>query len=545
MKIHFKNIIPVLILAFTVSFMLYVYEPIFTYSANIEDFWFDYKLMIPNILLYFIILFSALIIVYIIIYAISYILTKKDRFFKVILIISFMVYIFTYIQGNYLIGSLPSLDGTAIDWGSHTLDNVISIFIMIFLLVTEIILIKKVKIEKALKINIFVVVATFIMLMTSLVSCLLKPGVFREKIVATATNRNINKASSNKNFFIFLADAVDSVAFSNVLEESEEYLETFNDFTYYPDTVSAYTFTRDSMPFIFSGIWNENETDFNEYCNMAYNNSPLIKKLEDEKYDLNFYDYQILWSDRNAAKFSNIDIYNDKVDQVSFFKQLTKYVLFKYLPYTLKKYSRIETADFETCRIDEEGNFFRWRNDVAYENIQNNEIEIIDDNYFQILHIEGGHAPFDYDENVNIIPEEEGTYEQKVKATLKIIDAFINRLKDYDVYDNSVIIIMADHGYWYNNNGRQNPFLYIKGIDEHHEMNISDIPVSYEDLIQIYEDLLNGKKSTQLLSNIDKNRVRRFIYNGFGGEDSMEEYEQRGKAWDKSATFKTGRIFNR
>ena len=545
MKSYLKNIMMVSILAFAISFMLYIYEPIFTYSSNIEDFWFDFKLMLPNIVIYFVALFLGVFILYTIIYFISYLLTKKDIVFKTILALSFGAYIFTYIQGNYLIGSLPSLDGTTIDWGTHIVDNIISVSIIVVLFIIEIILIKKVKIDKTLKINKWITIATFFMLLTSLVSSLLKPGVFREKIVATATNRNINNASSNKNFFIFLADAVDSVAFSTVLNESEEYQDTFNDFTYYPDTVSAYTFTRDSMPFIFSGIWNENETEFNEYCNMAYNNSPLIKNLKDKEYDMNFYEREILWSDRNAAVFSNIDIYNDKVDKITFGKQLTKYVLFKYLPYPLKKYSRIETADFDICRIDEEGSYFSWRDDVAYENIKNNGINVLDKNYFQFLHIEGGHVPFDYDENVSIIPEEEGTYEQKLKATLNIIDAFIKRLKKYNVYDNSVIIVMADHGYWYNNNGRQNPFLYIKGIDEHHEMYTSDIPVSYEDLIEIYKDLLEDKKSTELLSNIDKNRVRRFLYNGFNGEDHMVEYEQRGKAWDKSATVETGREFNR
>ena len=383
------------------------------------------------------------------------------------------------------------------------------------------------------------------MILTSFVSRLLVPGVFREKVVANATTRNINNASSDKNFFIFLVDAVDSSAFSKVLNESPEYSSTFTDFTYYPDTVSAYLFTRDSIPFIFSGKWNENEKEFNEYSNEAFENSSLLNNLRNNNYQMNFYEYQVSWNSRKAENFSNIDIYNDGIRKKEFCKNLTKYILFKYLPYSLKQYSKIETMNFDSCKIEQDNNFFKWDNDIAYNTIKNNEMKIEENRYFQFMHIEGGHVPFDYDENVNKISEEEGTYELKLKATLNIINAFITRLKENNVYDNSAIIIMADHGYWYESSGRQNPILYVKGINEHHDMISSEKSVSYEDLNEIYTGLLEGKTSEELLRDINPNRVRRFIDNAFEGEDNMVEYEQRGKAWDNSASVATGKEFKR
>lgn len=545
MKNFFKKIMPAVIIAFTASFMLYIYEPIITYSANMDDFWFDLKLMLPNILIYFLALFFLLVAIYVVIYCIS-MKAKKEIGFKIVLVISFVLLTFFYIQGVYLVGNLPFLDGTTIEWGNYTIDTIISISVFIILIIAEIILIKKSNIEKALNINKYITFAIFGMIFVSVVSSFINPDIFREKIVATATNRNINMASSNKNFYIFLADAVDSYEFGKIVEESEEYSETFENFTYYPDTVSGYTFTRDSIPFIFSGIWNENEKDFHEYSTKAYNESKFISELKNKDYNMNFYENQITWNDRNAASFSNIDIYNDKVDNIRFFKELTKYILFKYLPYPLKKYSRIETADFDLCRIDEGENYYNWENKTAYENIINNELEKSNKNYFQFVHIEGGHVPFDYDEDVNLISVEEGTYQKKMKATLKIINSYIERLKRYDVYDNSVIIVMADHGYWnVNDNGRHNPILYIKGINEHHKMQTSEVPVSYEDLCETFIELLNGKDTSELFANIDTNRTRRFIDNPFDGENVMTEYELRGKAWNPSATVETGRKFNR
>ena len=70
-KNNIKNLIPAYILSFSISFMLYVYEPILIYSTNLNDFWFDFKTMISVIPIYFFILFVGLAIGYTIIYLIN------------------------------------------------------------------------------------------------------------------------------------------------------------------------------------------------------------------------------------------------------------------------------------------------------------------------------------------------------------------------------------------------------------------------------------------------------------------------------------------
>ena len=545
MKKMLKDLIPAIIVALVASFMLYIYEPIITYSANINDFWFDFNLMLPNIMLYFIGLFFIFLVGFAIIYYVSLKL-KKEKIYKIVLVISFILLTFFYIQGVYLVGSLPTLDGTTIEWGAYTKDTIISICLISAIIIAEIILIKKFNIYKAININKYITIAIFVMISVSVVSSFANPSIFKEKVIATATNRNINNVSSDKNFFILLVDAVDSYDFAKIVKESDKYSDTFNDFTYYPDTLSGYTFTRDSIPFIFSGEWNENKTEFDEYATKAFNESKFLKELKDKEYNMNFYEYQVPWNDKNAACFSNIELYEKKVDGIKFFKELTKYILFKYLPYPLKKYSHIETANFDYCKVDEGESYFNWENKTAYENIKNNELNKENKKYFQFMHIEGGHVPFDYDEDVNEIPVEEGNYNKKMKATLNIINSYIERLKKNNVYDNSVIVIMADHGYWNsNNNGRHNPILYIKGINEHHKMETSEIPISYEDICGAFTELLQDKNAGELFKNIDHNRIRRFIDNPAGREECMTEYEVKGKAWDSYAVVETGRKFNR
>ena len=224
-----------------------------------------------------------------------------------------------------------------------------------------------------------------------------------------------------------------------------------------------------------------------------------------------------------------------------YINEQTKYILFKYLPFPLKKFSHIELMNFSRANNDM---YYYSENAKNYDRIIENKVTKIGDKNFQFLHIDGAHLPFDLDENFNKI--EDGTYEQKVSAMLKIIDLYLKRLKENEAYDNSVIIIMADHGYaGLSVVGRQNPILFIKGVDEHHDMINSDIPVSQVDLIDAYMDLIDGKKSIDLFKNVDYHRERRFLLYEYSKENHMVEYLQKGKAWDEDTLIQTGVEFNR
>ena len=75
-------------------------------------------------------------------------------------------------------------------------------------------------------------------------------------------------------------------------------------------------------------------------------------------------------------------------------------------------------------------------------------------------------------------------------------------------------------------------------------MKVSDKKVSYDDLNQsIYYDLLDGKKSDDLLTNIDKNRKRRFIW--YKDYDKLYEQVLDGHAWETDKLKNTGKKYER
>lgn len=537
-----KRIIPAIILAFVISFMLFIYEPITMYANNVYDFWFDLSIIIIPVIEIFVISFIILLSIFLLTYFINKKISKKINFYNMLLIVAFIIFFASYIQGNFLIGNLPPLDGTKFEWDKYKIDNIITIIVWLVIITAYSITIIKYKTEKVINVSKYICLAVFGMISISLIStALTAENVFIKKEIYNVTTENIDKVSKDKNFFIFLVDAVDSRTFNKVLKESK-YKNTFEDFTYYPDTLSGYAFTRDSIPFILTGEWNENKDDFIKYYNNAMDNSVLLNTLKEKEYNLNIYEEDIKWN--NAKKISNIkEVKGQGIKTFTMFKQEIKYILFKYLPYNLKKYSKIEKLYFEKDSGKYE--FFSWYDLDNYDKLKNNKIIKEDYRIFKFFHLEGAHVAFDLDENMNYIMN--GTYEQKIGATLTIVNTFISKLKENDVYDNSAIVILSDHGYNVNEKieGRQNPILYIKGMNEHHKMNTSDKPISFADLTDAYLDLLDGKKSTELFSGISNKRTRRYLQYSYTREDHMVEYEQTGKAWDLDTLKKTGREFNR
>ena len=380
------------------------------------------------------------------------------------------------------------------------------------------------------------------MVFSGFVPTIFNSNLYEERVIKYVSNNDINALSDNKNFIIILIDAVDSTMFNNILNEGK-YNNTFNDFTYYKDTISTYRFTRDSIPLILSGKVNYNETSFAKYYNDAMDASPLIDKLIDYDYDINIYDEEILWNTDKSSVVKNSIGFDEKFSTSCYIKQEARFILFKYLPYFLKEYSNVETFNFNYCK--------KGVNDDSYDdsnltllNIANNDINRKDKNNFKFIHIEGGHVPFDLNENFDKM--EDGTYKDKVLSSLRAVDAYINKLRENNLYDNSIIIVLADHGYGYDDNiARFNPVLLIKGFNEHHNMIISDKPIVHTDLISAYDELLDGKESSDLFSNIENVRNRKFIYYEYLEENNMDEYETDGKAWEIDKYRKTGRVFNR
>ena len=150
MKKFIKNMLPAFIIGLIISFMMFVYEPITMFLNNPNDLWFDINILLPVVGVLFVICLLVVFIIYLLTYFVTKKVIRKDKIFKYSLIVGFVLLITTYIEGNYLAGMLPSLDGGAIIWSNYAKASIISFAVLIVVSVITCVLIKKIKLDKTI-----------------------------------------------------------------------------------------------------------------------------------------------------------------------------------------------------------------------------------------------------------------------------------------------------------------------------------------------------------------------------------------------------------
>jgi len=522
-----------IILSLAICFMIFVSEQITSYASNIDDYWFDIYRLFPVIIMEFIIGFLLLSVFLII-------LNKyKSKWYKILYIALFIVFICLYVEGNILVGFLPILNGVTIDWSKYVLPMIISVLVWIIIPVVSLLFLKKNKYKAFSNYSNYIVIFILIMLSVSTISLTFKKDFFIVKKNILTTNLNLNDVSKNKNMFIFMLDGVDSSVFEKELIRLNKE-NIFTDFTYYKDTLSSYGHTKFEIPMLFCGEKYLHQESFNKFSTKCIDNSKLINKLFDSNYKVSIYDDHLIYNGDNYNKISNFKN-TGKVSVKRYIKESGKIILFKYLPYPLKRFSRIDTFNMDTTKNYDDGSIvFKWHNKTNYDSIKKNKINEIDDNLFMFYHIEGGHPPYDLDVNMNTIDTSTSKYEDKIDSAITIIEAYLNRLRSSKYYDNSAIVIMADHGFAPSIRGRQNPILFIKGYNEKHPYVKSDKKVTHEELMETFIDLLDGKKTNEILNN--KNDLRYYYF--YFVNCHIQEQTTTDHAWETNKLKNTGKRFD-
>ncbi len=532
-------------LSIVTCFMLFLYAPLELLFLNQDEFWYDAYLLIPIMFFVFVVACAASIT--------AFVLLRKwsQTLYRIGLAAYFTVMICSYIQGNFLTGSLPLLDGSTIDWSLYKAQNIQSYILWIIVAVIVTVIYRKGKPQFLEKMIGIVSICMTLMFCITVLTLGVSNHGFEKKLGLGITNKDMLLMSENQNLVILLLDSVNGYTMDEILRENPAYEDIFTDFTFFTNTMGAYPATKYSVPFIFSGQWYENDVEFREYEAKAYAESSLLAALEEEEWSIGMYSGGLLADDEGKARFVNLlpskRGFNNNMLFVKWQLQLTG---FRYAPYCLKPYMFVYLRHLVELKNPPDGEtMYNWDNVDFYNKILNEEISSTDQKCFRFIHISGGHGPYIYNENVEEIPSEEGSYEDNIKASLTITREYLNKMKKAGVYDNSAIVVMADHGSSavscdYHNT--QNPIFFVKGINEKHDLARSDAPISYADLQEAFARLLNGAGGDQIFDwKSGDQRERRWLFYQFGEIDHMVEYMQPGRADDAEAMYETGRTYDR
>ena len=548
-----KDWLPGVLMAAAISFLLFLYAPVDLYCSNIDEFWFDFDVLLRMAAMMFGISLVTLTLLYLLAAWIH------PYLYRIGLAVGLAVLLITYVQGNFLVGNLPVLDGTSISWEDYSALQTESVILCIVVLTIVVLLFLLLKKQLFGKACMYISACLSLMLLVTAITEVFGSDALEPKLKLQISTKNEFVMSGEQNFVIFILDAADSREFSYLLEQDPEYRDIFADFTYYENTVGAYSCTRYAVPYILSGKWYECDTSFEEYMEDLYNTSPLIEELENRNYRIGLYEPDLHAQNNDVLRFDNIFEAEFKVKSyLGMARQELKLVGYRYAPYWLKKYCVLKQAAFDEQLEAGEGSgeiTASMENRVFLDHLNAGGITVDDtENSFKFIHLEGAHSPYVYDAEVNIIDESQGTYAQNMEASVTLAERYLSALKKSGTYDNTAIIVMSDHGFNRdidNADMGDNPFmrpcglLLIKGVGETHDtMQISEAPVSYEDLQEAYRRLLDGAWSDAVFDCREgEHRDRRYLWYAVTDEDYLVEYQQTGYASDLSTMIPTGREF--
>ena len=505
-----------------VCFTLFVFAPFEIYLSSKDSFFFEGYELIS----FFALAFCASFLCVSFINVLTVILSEKvnNLFFSM----AFSIGMALYIQGNFILADYGQLDGNAIIWTDFKMEGMISHGVFIAVVLLGFLLLKKVDINKYLKLGSGISVCIILIQLVTLSTLMLQSGGLAKEPVYVSTTKGEYEYSAKENMFIILMDTFDSKVMRDLLESEDagECNRVLENFTYYPDASTVYSNTRFSVPNIISGVQAQEGMSFDEFITDAFEKNVFFAELADKGWECRAYtDIQLPKSAEEMA-FDNIEPYTLTV---SSHRRLGEYMLkligFRYLPQCLKEYCWFYSDDMNSMmRIDSaEGHrIFSWTNLEFYEGIDNITAEN-ENGVYCFYHLEGTHVPFKTNRDLSY-SDSEGTIQEEGMAMMTLLDSFFTELKEQDIYDNSVIVVLADHGYY---DYRQNSVFLVKGEKEVHPLAVSDKKVSFENLQETYKNLLQGMDAEsavveyngeRIFYDIDKERLRQMKIAGTATE---------------------------
>lgn len=550
MKRTFKSWV---ILSISCSFMLFVFAPLETYLTNVQEFWFYIRDLIPILSVCF---FSAAAV-----FIVAGYIIRKWKYFLKVSAVFFSLYIGLYIQGNFIPRDYGVLDGKEIDWTQYTTYGILS-FVLWGVMIGVCLFLCKWMSKYICIICSYAGIMISLILLVTLGTLFFQNIHFEEdKNSIVVSQKDMLSLSGNENCIILLYDTFDSSYMREILDsnEGDKYREILSDFIYYPNTIGGYPTTKGSMPFVLTGQWYENEQPYMDYVKEAYEKTDFYDFLKKNNYTIGMYTSGMFLSNHtDIYKNVKMGTYSLK-DRFGFTKDLYKLVGFHYLPHQLKRYAVVDTGDFDKYA---ESN----SDDKAFSSMDVPEfLELLKEHGISVdetetkalrwYHLNGTHPPYEFNECI-VKDGKEYTAVDEAKGCLESLKYYCDILKEQGIYDDSVVIVMADHGYQSVDCFRgSNPIFMVKERHADNEFQVSDMQVSFEDLLPTIETLLSGEKHDGDIWSMDtdEERRRRFLYYSWDDPDSswnsvalskMVEYETTGiPGEDSFCLLPTGAVF--
>ncbi len=539
--------IPVLLCLFF-TFLWFGPAELYLSNRGSEEFWFSFGEVFFPLILTTAVTFVVFLIV---------LLILPTKIYRTMLAVFTAIAVLFVAQGLFLPNNYGSLNGAEIDWSQYKLRMITNSAIWAAGIAAAVIwaLRKWESFRDAARFTAVLLIVVQTLLLTVIGISGDKPTAKGKTTVKDIylTTDNLFTVSGSRNTIVILLDAFDAKIMSDLLERHlEEIQSSFMDFTFYRNTSGGATRTKYAIPYILTGKINDTGRSFSEYIKECYAQSPLFEELNTGKYSTGVYT-ACSYVDRTQTKaIDNLSSGGElhATSRWGLAGSLLKMTAFKYAPHVLKSSFWMYSFELAQWQGGEKGGLPAYTtNDVNfYHTLKKRKLTVLgNEPAFRFIHLAGTHGPFVMDENIRQVPHMQGAEGERKQAlgSLRIVAEYIQQLKELNLYENTTMFVLADHGddMYYQPNLEQNPLFMVKEAGRDCPFAVSEFRLSYRNVSGMMADALKG-----ISLNIE-NRYpalgTRYFYAGAEGNNSYRiiEFASNGDAYDVESWHRTGKEF--
>lgn len=281
--------------------------------------------------------------------------------------------------------------------------------------------------------------------------------------------------STDHNIILILTDEYDSFCFEEAVKNDPQAAEGFKDFTFYRNTLGVFGESSPSITNIFTG----------SHTDMDFSNETLFETLETNGYSVQMFASKEIFSRYIFQKYAdNYAEYSlEATDLININKCIYSLAFYKYMPVVFKEPFHLDSRDISKMTSSSSAYYHIYDfNNLAFYNTIGTDVTYTDTKCFKYIYLFGLHPVRTTSKDLIDHGNTQVSKEECAEAVNKILCAYLEKLRENGVYDNSDIIIMADHGCKDNDWGKYPTLLIKRSGESFDKMNVSDVPVSYDDM---------------------------------------------------------------